>query len=461
MEQRMENELVDEIIKTKEEVQKLERNIRDNQKKIRQMEQSNTWKYSHVLRKLKKLFDKLFARESKQMITRLASENNELRQQLYEANTTLNELKLMNYELNTNEVYEFVRKLKNDGELYSYINTFIDNKNKQLENYKDALTYAARMYMNEETVLKDSLYDKIIDNLPTDEIPEFLIRSGLTDNPIPLKVASFRGSLTMRMRQKQLLGHLPEWKLDDKRQAYKFVEQFGIQIPTINDAEYTVDTIPKREGTVIKPIDGAGARGVYLVHQFNDIIDVKNSIHLNSWDKLNESMKKDLQSHAVEHDSWMIENIIYENEQEKIAARDLKFYCFYGKVGLVLEIIRYPETRQCWWSASMERMVTGKYDESLFHGLGVTEEELKMVQDLSATIPAPFIRIDFLRSENGLVFGEFTPKPGNYDEFDKPTDQLLGDYFLEAEGRLTEDLIHGKKFAAFENFFGKSEKIKI
>src|SRR5690625_8052239 len=111
-------------------------------------------------------------------------------------------------------------------------------------------------------------------------------------------------------------------------------------------------------------------------------------------------MKQDVVSKEVEQDHWMIESIIYENKKAKEAARDVKFYCFYGKVGLVLEIIRYPETRQCWWSASMERMVTGKYDESLFHGLGVTEEEMKMVQDLSAHIPAPFIRIDFLRSRS-------------------------------------------------------------
>src|SRR5690625_354657 len=164
MEQRMENELVDDIIKTKEEVQKLERNIQDNKKKIHQIEQSNTWKYSKVLRKLKHVFNKLFAGESKHTITRLELENNELRQQLYEANSTLNELKLMNDELNTNEVYQFVRNLKNNGELSSYINNFIDNKSKQLENYKEALTYAARMYMNEEKVLKDPLFEKMIAN---------------------------------------------------------------------------------------------------------------------------------------------------------------------------------------------------------------------------------------------------------------------------------------------------------
>jgi hypothetical protein len=68
---------------------------------------------------------------------------------------------------------------------------------------------------------------------------------------------------------------------------------------------------------------------------------------------------------------------------------------------------------------------------------------------MSKEIPTPFIRIDFLKTEKELVFGEFTPKPGNYDEFDQSTNQWLGDYFLEAEGRLMADLLHGKQFTHY------------
>ena len=47
------------------------------------------------------------------------------------------------------------------------------------------------------------------------------------------------------------------------------------------------------------------------------------------------------------------------------------------------------------------------------------------------------------------MFGEFTPKPGNYDEFDKETDQWMGDFFLEAEARLTYDLINQEAFTTY------------
>src|SRR5699024_10295225 len=131
-------------------------------------------------------------------------------------------------------------------------------------------------------------------------------------------------------------------------------------------------------------------------------------------------------------------------------ARDLKFYMFYGKVGVVLEIIRDPEVRHCWWNGNGERIFTGKYEESLFHGKGITPEEISMIESLSEEIPAPFVRIDFLTLEKGIVFGEFTPKPGDYDDFNIETDLLLGDYYLDAQARLEADLLQGKQFTAFK-----------
>ncbi len=62
-------------------------------------------------------------------------------------------------------------------------------------------------------------------------------------------------------------------------------------------------------------------------------------------------MEKDLETGAVDRDEWMIEELIYENRREKVPARDVKFYCFYGKVGIILEIVREPEVRHCWWNA--------------------------------------------------------------------------------------------------------------
>src|SRR5690606_23464947 len=120
------------------------------------------------------------------------------------------------------------------------------------------------------------VYSKAMEGLKIEEIPEFMIRAGLSDDPIPLRqAASFRGSLNMRIRQMQLAGTLPEWLLDDKKIAYQFMDRIGVRIPQISDKTYRLEEIPQKGGMVIKPVDGAGARGVYLVYSMGDIIDIK------------------------------------------------------------------------------------------------------------------------------------------------------------------------------------------
>ena len=448
-----EQELTEQLMMKEEKVRALQKEIAEKNKRIKQIEKSNTFKLANLLRPLKKMFG--ITEKEKQLLATLEAKLAKTEKELFAAKEQIHELKLKDTEIHTNEVYEYIRKMKDDGELLSFIDSLIVEKKQQQKNYQEALTYAARLYMNADAPKKHVLYEKIFQGLKIEEIPEFMIRSGLTDEPIPLtNVASFRANLNIRMR-KQQHQMLPEWYFDDKRTSYEFVKSLGVTIPFVDDTHYTIESIPKRTEIVIKPVDAAGARGVYLVHDIDDIFDVRNSIPIRNWEDLQLSMQKDLETGAVERDEWMVEQLIYENKAEKVPARDVKFYCFYGKVGIILEIIREPEVRHCWWTADGKRVSAGKYDESLFAGLGVSEEELKMAEDLSKQIPAPFIRIDFLKGENGLVFGEFTPKPGNYDEFDDETDRLLGDYFLEAEAKLINDLIEGKQFENYHQFITK------
>nr|WP_236782663.1 ATP-grasp fold amidoligase family protein [Allobacillus saliphilus] len=288
--------------------------------------------------------------------------------------------------------------------------------------------------------------------MAAEDVSEPLVRSALSDDPLSLQsVSSFRGSLTKRIRQHQLNGPLSDWILDDKSVAYQFVDQLGIRRPTTSEIGYTKDELPLNEGTVIKPLDGAGARGVYLLHTANNIVDIKRNQTLRDTEQLREQMEKDIQTKWVSEDSWGYEELIYENQENKQPARDLKFYSFYGKTPLILEIIRYPEMQYCWWTSEGKPLLTGKYNDQLFKGEGFTQEELEQVNEISRQIPSPFMRIDFLRGEEGLVFGEFTPKPGNYDEFDETIDRWLGDCFLEAENRLVTGMLHGKKFDAFSD----------
>lgn len=75
---------------------------------------------------------------------------------------------------------------------------------------------------------------------------------------------------------------------------------------------------------------------------------------------------------------------------------------------------------------------------------------MELAKRISLAIPAPFIRIDFLKSFDGLVFGEFTGHPGSYEQFNRKTDRLLGEFFVSAEARIVNDLLNGKTFDAFQ-----------
>jgi len=441
-----EQELMEKIITKNEEINKANKDIQSNEKQMKNIQKSKTWQYSRGLRKFKGQTKPDDRRELENMLEAT-------QQELYKTKEKLEAIQLDDRALNSYQISQLVKEAKDEAEIIPFLNRTLEAMKKHEKNYQEALYYVARNFMNENIDHKNFIYSKVLSGLKIEAIPEMIVRAGLTEeNAIPLKqAASFRASLAIRIREKQLAGNPPEWLLDDKQDAYHFVDQLKIKRPWISTENYTISNLPQKEGIVIKPADGAGSRGVYLIHGFHDIVDLKRQSHLSSWEELLSNMNKDLESKSVEQDKWMMEELIYEKKSEKRPASDIKFYCFYGKIGLILEISRYPELMYAWWTATGERVRTGKYDGDLFKGNGVTKAEIELAENISKEVPAPFIRIDFLRSEKELVFGEFTPKPGNYDEFDEATDRWLGDLFLEAQGRLTNDLLNGKDFAQYKS----------
>lgn len=453
--------LLKDIAKKEEQLEARKQEQKQANKRIKQIESSNTWKIGNTFQIISSIWKKLFGRPDLEKVDQLEKQLLDKSDQIEKLSAKLAVLQYLDDQLTKYSITQEIRSLKNDGQLLMNIESLVEQKNKIESNYRDALLFAARHYMNQDEATRNAIYEEIFKGLAVEEIPEFMIRAGLTETPVSLRqTSSFRASLSSRMRQYQLTGKLAEWHLDDKQTAYNFVEQFSIKVPELDETIYKINTIPKRESIVVKPIDAAGARGVYLIHEENYIFDVRNSKVLTSFSELQNAMIRDLESGAVTEDAWLLEQLIYENKKQIIPARDLKFYSFYGKVALVLEIVRDPEIRHAWWTRDGKRIGTGKYDATLFAGQGVAEEEIEQVEQLSAAVPAPFLRIDFLKSESGLVFGEFTPKPGNYDEFDMETDAWLGDYFVEAEARLVEDLLNGKTFPEYTRFVEEIEEEK-
>ncbi|MFC3039732.1 ATP-grasp fold amidoligase family protein [Virgibacillus xinjiangensis] len=455
-------ELIKELMKTEAEIADKERAILQNKKEMKKVKNSNAWKVTAPIRKFQSLFWRLKGKKKKELFQKLYRQQEEidrLKEEVYAAKDRLADTMLDDRRLNSSDMLRKVKEQKQEGNLLGYIEQMVQQKHQHETNYNMAFRYAARTFMNEKEEYKKLVYERALEGFKLEDIPEFLVRQGLTDNPIELTSASsYRGSLNMRMRKQQLAGTMPEQLLDHKQTAFTFMKGLGVRVPWSSEHSYTLKELPQQEGIVIKPEHGAGSRGVYLIYSHDDIIDIKRSVKLDSWQALQQNMKKDMDSGWVEQDQWYMEELIVENKKEKKPASDVKFYCFYGKVGLILEITRYPERKYCWWTSDGKRVHTGKYEENPYLGKGVTKEEVELAASISGNIPAPFMRIDFLRSEDGLIFGEFTPKPGNYDEFDQETDRWLGDMFLEADARLMSDLLDGVQWDDFWDTWRAKDK---
>ena len=200
-----------------------------------------------------------------------------------------------------------------------------------------------------------------------------------------------------------------------------------------------------------------------MVFAENRIFDLRKRKWLNSWCRMIAAMRDRLNEGVIGKDHWSVEELILEDVKEERAGRDLKFYCFYGRVELVIEIRRLDNrVVYCEWDGEGNRVFSGKYDHRRFEGVGVNREQLELAKSMSAKVPAPFMRIDFIKSEDapvGMTFGEFTPRPGDFHKFSDETDRRLGDAFLDADARLLNDLVrHGKGFPEFRDVLAQRGK---
>ena len=266
--------------------------------------------------------------------------------------------------------------------------------------------------------------------------------------------ASFRTSMDLRSRRGQLVDTRPSrGGIGSKKTGQKFVQSLGGKIPGGEKRFFGHKDLPLETGTVIKPFRGSNAKGVYLLVRNNEIWDVYEKKTLHSKDELQRRISQDICSGRIKADRFIVEELICEDKEKTLPGRDLKFYCFYGKVPLIREIIRFPEAKHCWWDAQGNNLRTGVYENRLFKGEGFSREDIQLTEHISSEIPVPFIRLDFIKSCSGLVYCEAHTVIGEYGFFNKKMDHWLGEMYLEAEGRLLVDLFRKKPFDAYSSFF--------
>ncbi len=243
---------------------------------------------------------------------------------------------------------------------------------------------------------------------------------------------------------------IPQMKINPKHQGVKFAESLGLRIPAQYQGPIPFNEIMPVERSVIKPDLSFSTKGVFIFKKENEILELETGMVFHSWDALQKRVEQHLNTNNISNDSWVVEEYITDADGQN--ANDVKFSVFYGRIGWVAELVRHPENLFYTTDNKGKEIDFGLYRKAKrFRGEAATQEEISLVENISLEIPAPFIRIDFLRGKDGLVFGEFTPRPGSTGYLKKEWDQFYGQMYCEAQARLTADLIAGKKFDLFNS----------
>ena len=261
-------------------------------------------------------------------------------------------------------------------------------------------------------------------------------------------IPAFSYFLKMQSRMAFFSKDFAAYNLDDNLSAYEFSNAIGVPSPDVIFNYSKFSDITLSDNIVIKPKVGVLSSNVFKIVD-GTVCEISSGLIMTISD-FKDLIDFRVKNNKVE-DCWVVERFI-SNPITGGLPRDVKFYCFYGEIPLVLETIREPSIKRCWYNKDNNIINTGKYNNNLFTGLGYDVDLYETARKISLEIPAPFIRIDFIVGD-GFYLNEFTPKPSNCDGFSKGFDKLLGDEFLKARGRLDQDLIQGKSFSAFKGVF--------
>lgn len=268
---------------------------------------------------------------------------------------------------------------------------------------------------------------------------------------------SFRAQMVRLMHLKQSLaknGYSISPRENDKIQDKAFAQALGIPTPRLLFQDVLTEDVEVMPNSVVKPMQGESSRGVFYVRDDSRIVSLKTR---NVYEEFKEA--------AVEYSRWYGESSQARWLGEAAVldgaaspGRDIKVYVFYGKVGMYVEIIRYTDgasgTITATYDANGQRIKLRSRDDPA-RDAAIPEGVARMAEKVSLATPVPFLRVDFLIGADGPVLGEITPHPGGIyarDSSDE-VDRELGKMFLDADARLTIDLLRGKNFKDYLNIY--------
>ena len=344
------------------------------------------------------------------------------------------------------ETVKYVRK-KNGGYLEDLLLTSIREKSSKMEIEREVIN---QVHKQDFFSSRKPLLSQLIQTTPPMAVTDKMVRL-YQQHLRGQKNYSFKEMLSIQELDQSNFSYLTRI-LDDKMRGYTFIDRLGVRRPKVKMYGVKAETLLIEPNTVIKPVDAAGSRGVYLIEGNREVIKLRD-LTLHKLEELIGLLKDDIRTGNVDQDLWLSEERISGTDQYPL--RDLKFYVFYGKVGLILDTVKWPEQKYCWFDRNGKQVTTGKYSDREYQGGMINSDYINRIEDISKKIPIPFIRLDFLETENEFIFGEFTPKPGNFEEFSEEWDMYLGELWQLALRNVQHDLLKDGNFTEFKSFYSE------
>ena len=298
---------------------------------------------------------------------------------------------------------------------------------------------------------REDLYEMLMLGIEIEHLPSYLVRRLRNRMPIGTSFAAAMATTNGFVRAVKETDIAPYLAIVSKSVGRDLASRLGMRSATLHQTNVALDEVRFRPGTVVKPTDSSGARGVLLCSVDGSLKTVRDGQSYDDPDGYIQAMRGGLSTGEIRKDRWQVEELLVGPDGGP--AEDLKFYAFYGSIPLTLHCRRLPRARFCFYSDG-EIVKTGKYEDRSFPGPGVPAGWHRTVQDISLRLPLPFVRIDVYNTADGLYFGEFTTVPGKYQKFNTHYDRLLGEEHVQAQARIFRDFLRGTSFTEFESLFG-------
>lgn len=266
---------------------------------------------------------------------------------------------------------------------------------------------------------------------------------------------SFWQSIVMRRRKKQLATVPEKFFGVNKDYDERFARGVGLRTPkTIYRGP--LSKVPRNVSpAVLKPAVSSDSRGAFYLLE-DGLFSIGKSRRLTDWSDLERLARTELGSEFSLGQEWLLQELVTMNG---CPAPDIKFYMFYGSIGVILDARRYPTWKYRYFDGEWNPIESRRDLPGAAIALSdsVPEREryasrLEVVRSVPLQIPVPFMRIDFLNGTDELVFCEMSAAPGMSHDLLPAEDRRLGRLYHEAEVRLVNDLRRGKTFSRFCSF---------